>query len=76
MDQRVVSRSLTGEKITAPDYIHILQVRRRMIAEMARSIAADEILVSPTLPHVAPTIESLIADDAAFFAANGRTLRN
>ncbi|ATN36712.1 hypothetical protein ACO34A_23275 (plasmid) [Rhizobium sp. ACO-34A] len=76
MDQRVVSRSLTGQKITAPDYIHILQVRRRMIAEMARSIAPGEILVSPTLPHVAPTIESLITDDAAFFAANGKTLRN
>lgn len=76
MDQRVVSRAMTGQNITAPDYIHILQVRERMIVEMAGSLGSREILISPTLPHVAPTIESLIADDKAFFAANGKTLRN
>lgn len=76
IDSRVVSRALTGEKITAPDYIHILETRERMIREMASAVAPGEILVSPTLPHVAPTISSLLSDDTAFFAANGKTLRN
>lgn len=76
MDPRVVSRTRNGEKISAPDYIHILETRERMIAEMARSVAPGEILVSPTLPHVAPAIEPLLTDDNRFFAANAKTLRN
>lgn len=76
IDPRVVSRILAGQKITVPDYVHILQTRERMIAEMARSVAPGEILVSPTLPHVAPKIEGLLADDASFFAANAKALRN
>ena len=30
----------------------------------------------PTLPHVAPPIEPLLADDDLFFKVNARTLRN
>lgn len=76
MDPRVVSRSLTGQKITAADYIHILQARKTMIKAMSRAIQPGELLISPTVAHVAPTFDSLIADDARFFAANGKTLRN
>lgn len=76
MDPRVVSRALGGQKITAPDYIHILETRERMVSEMARLVAPGELLVSPTLPHVAPTVEPLLADDERFFAANAKTLRN
>ncbi|MCX8998411.1 amidase [Rhizobiaceae bacterium BDR2-2] len=76
MDPRVVSRTRGGEKITAPDYIHILETRERMIADMARALAPGELLVSPTLPHVAPAIGPLLTDDERFFTANARTLRN
>ncbi len=32
--------------------------------------------MSPTLPHVAPPIAPLVADDDLFFKTNGKTLRN
>lgn len=76
MDQRVVQRARTGAGITAWDYIYTLEARERMIRQMADTIAADEILLSPTLPHVAPLLEPLLADDGKFFAANAKTLRN
>jgi aspartyl-tRNA(Asn)/glutamyl-tRNA(Gln) amidotransferase subunit A len=59
-----------------PDYIAILDARERMIAEMAKAIAPGEILVSPTLPHVAPPIAPLAANDDLFVRTNAKTLRN
>jgi aspartyl-tRNA(Asn)/glutamyl-tRNA(Gln) amidotransferase subunit A len=47
-----------------------------MIADFAREVPEGTLLVSPTLPHVAPPIAPLIADDELFFAMNGKTLRN
>jgi aspartyl-tRNA(Asn)/glutamyl-tRNA(Gln) amidotransferase subunit A len=76
MDHRVVARTLLGEKTSMADYIDILDARERMIAAMASLVAPDEILVSPTLPHVAPPIAPLVADDDLFFRTNGKTLRN
>lgn len=76
MDRRVVMRCKLGEKTSMPDYIAILDARARMIAELARQVAADAILVSPTLPHVAPPIAPLIEGDELFLSMNGKTLRN
>lgn len=76
MDHRVVFRSKLGEKTSMASYVAILDARERMIADMAKTIAPGEILVSPTLPHVAPPIAPLAADDDLFVRTNARTLRN
>lgn len=76
MDPRVVARTRLGANISMPDYIAINDAREQMIAEFSKLVGEDELLVSPTLPHVAPKIEPLLADDDAFFAMNGKTLRN
>lgn len=76
MDRRVVARTRLGEKTSMADYIALLDAREKMIAEMQASIAPGEILVSPTLPHVAPAIGPLETDDDLFVRINGKTLRN
>ena len=76
MDQRVVARTRPGEKITVADYIAILDARQRLIAAFSEALEPGELLIHPTVPHVAPPIAPLIADDELFFKINGRTLRN
>jgi len=76
MDHRVVMRTLLGKKTSTSDYIEILDARERMIAFVDTLIHPDELLISPTLPHVAPPIAPLLADDALFVNTNARTLRN
>ena len=76
MDHRVVMRCKLGEKTSMPDYIAILEARQRMIAELSRQLPAGALLVSPTLPHVAPATAALIENDDLFVAMNGKTLRN
>lgn len=76
MDPRVVARARLGERISLPDYLHILERRQAMQAEFAASLTPGELVLTPTLPHVAPLIEPLRQDDDLFFAMNGKTLRN
>lgn len=76
MDHRVVARTRLGEKTSMASYIEILDARDRMIAAMAKSVRPGEILISPTLPHVAPPIAPLASDDDLFVRINAKTLRN
>jgi aspartyl-tRNA(Asn)/glutamyl-tRNA(Gln) amidotransferase subunit A len=76
MDPRVVARARLGERISLADYLHILERRQAIQAAFAAVVAPDELIVTPTLPHVAPLIEPLRHDDDLFFATNGKTLRN
>ncbi|MCL6707636.1 amidase [Pseudomonas sp. R2.Fl] len=76
MDQRVVQRALLGQKIGLVDYIAILEARERLIRSFVAKLGPSELLVSPTLPHVAPPIAPLLDNDELFFATNGKTLRN
>ncbi len=76
MDQRVVARARLGEKILTPDYIAILSARQRLIAEANAALKPGELIAHPTLPHVAPLLGPLLADDELFFATNAKTLRN
>ncbi|MDP9043923.1 MAG: amidase family protein, partial [Pseudomonadota bacterium] len=75
-DPRVAQRIRGGRGLSAADYIDLLHARRAWIAGMAEAMAGFDALVSPTVPMVAPPLAPLISDDAAFFAANGRLLRN
>lgn len=76
MDPRVVARTKLGANISMPDYIAIIEARERMTVAFMGMIGKDELLVSPTLPHVAAKVAPLVDDDDAFFAMNAKTLRN
>lgn len=76
MDPRVVARTRLGANISMPDYIAIIEARERMTAAFSGMIGRQELLVSPTLPHVATKVAPLLDDDDAFFAMNAKTLRN
>ncbi len=75
VDRRVVARARLGANIGLPSYIALLEARARLIAATDREIGGA-ILAFPTIPHVAPAIASLEADDDLFFRINAKTLRN
>jgi aspartyl-tRNA(Asn)/glutamyl-tRNA(Gln) amidotransferase subunit A len=76
MDPRVVKRTLLGEKITIADYIETLEAREKLTAAFEARLGLQDLLLSPTLPHVAPEIQPLLDDEDLFFQTNGKTLRN
>ncbi|MGV2168696.1 amidase [Agrobacterium sp. 16-172Ci] len=76
MDPRVVARAGLGANISLPDYIAIIDARERVTAAFSGMIGRQELLVSPTLPHVAAKVAPLLESDDAFFAMNAKTLRN
>lgn len=75
-DQRVVSRILRGKDMSAADLLDVLHARPRWIAEVQAQLAGYDALVMPTVPIVAPRIAELQASDDAYYAANGKILRN
>lgn len=76
MDRRVVMRAGLGKSISAYDYIETVHARRRLTAEVAEAVGPRTLLLSPTLPHVAPLVEPLLGSDELFVATNAKTLRN
>lgn len=75
-DPRVAARIAQGEGVSAADYITLLRRRQDWIARVQARLAGFDAMVCPTVPIVAPPIAGLLADDAAFFRANGLLLRN
>jgi amidase/aspartyl-tRNA(Asn)/glutamyl-tRNA(Gln) amidotransferase subunit A len=75
-DPRVAARIRRGQSMSAADYIDLLNARRAWIARMERALGGFDAALSPTVPCVAPPLAPLVADDASFFATNGRMLRN
>lgn len=75
MDRRVAARSRLGAGITMPGYVALQAARARFVADFRRAFA-DAVLIHPTVPHVAPPVAPLAADDELFVKVNGRTLRN
>src|SRR5207237_7038489 len=65
-----------GERMSAADYIDLLNARRAWIAAMDGAIRRFDALLSPTVPIVAPPLAPLVANDDAFFVANALLLRN
>lgn len=76
MDPRVVKRTLLGENISLSDYVETLAARERLIATFEARLEPAELVLSPTLPHVAPALQPLLDDEDLFFQMNGKTLRN
>ena len=75
-DPRVAARIRRGERMSAADYIDLLNARRAWIAGMEQATRRFDALLSPTVPIVAPPLAELQASDDAFFAANALLLRN
>ncbi|MEO8281033.1 MAG: amidase [Ideonella sp.] len=75
-DPRVAIRIRRGEQMSAADYIDLLRARRDWIQRMNQRLRGYDVMLSPTVPIVAPPAAPLIDDDAAFFATNARLLRN
>lgn len=76
MDPRVVKRTALGEKISLADYVETLNARARLIRSFEARVGTGEILLSPTVPHVAPPLRPLLEDEDLFFRINAKTLRN
>ena len=75
-DPRVASRMLRGRDMTAADYIELLEIRPRWIAAVEQRLQGYDALLMPTVPIVAPRIETLRVSDEAYFRANALILRN
>jgi aspartyl-tRNA(Asn)/glutamyl-tRNA(Gln) amidotransferase subunit A len=76
MDPRVVGRLRAGGRIGPESEAAIRAARAQLIAEAAQLFAGGALVAYPTVPHVAPPIAALEADDDLFAAANLKTLRN
>jgi aspartyl-tRNA(Asn)/glutamyl-tRNA(Gln) amidotransferase subunit A len=75
-DPRVVSRIMLGAKMTAADFIDLMAARKRWIAAVEARIRGFDALLMPTVPQLAPRIDTLVQDEAAYYRANGLMLRN
>src|SRR5690606_24332302 len=47
-----------------------------LMANFEARLERDELMLSPTLPHVAPPLQPLLDDEDMFFRTNAKTLRN
>ena len=74
-DPNVISRIEIGGRMSARDYIDLVQARAAVIEEITRLLAAYDAMVLPTCPCVPPRFDGL-AEPAAFARANGLALRN
>ncbi|HWK71664.1 MAG TPA: amidase [Burkholderiaceae bacterium] len=75
-DPRVASRIARGKDMSAADYIELTQARPEWIAAVQARLRHYDALLMPTVPVIAPTIQSLQASDEAYFKANALILRN
>jgi aspartyl-tRNA(Asn)/glutamyl-tRNA(Gln) amidotransferase subunit A len=76
MDRRVVQRIRSAAGMRMVDYIAAMQARTRLVAATAELLSGHRLVAMPTVPHTAPTIDALEADDDLFAAVNLKTLRN
>lgn len=86
-DPRVRNRIERGADISAADYLELQRARQDWIVRMQRGMANFDALLSPTVPLLAPLLDSVApangfhpkqdsARDSAFWHANGLLLRN
>ena len=74
-DKRVAARIALGTEVRAADYIAMQDRRREWAGRVEGALQGFDALICPTVPIIAPAIDAL-AEDAAFFQANGLLLRN
>ena len=76
IDRRVVARIKLGAAMPMVAYVALTQARARLVAQSAAEMAGHCIVAMPTVPHTAPPIAPLEADDDLFVKVNLKTLRN
>jgi aspartyl-tRNA(Asn)/glutamyl-tRNA(Gln) amidotransferase subunit A len=74
-DPRVLVRILRGHEQEAADYIDLINARAAAIRHLAIATAGIDALIMPTVPMIAPPIDSL-ADDKSYTRTNALMLRN
>ncbi len=75
IDPRVTSRILKQRGKQATDYIRLTYARRRIQATFWETCASFDAVLAPTVAVLPPRIGDL-EDDARYFEANSRVLRN
>jgi aspartyl-tRNA(Asn)/glutamyl-tRNA(Gln) amidotransferase subunit A len=86
-DPRVAQRMAMADTMTASDYVSLLTKRSAWIARTERALAGFDAVLSPTVPLVAPSIDSVAPAtghsaaldaerDAEFWRVNALLLRN
>lgn len=76
IDPLIRDRIELGRDVSAADYLDMVWARKRLAAEVDALTAPFDILAVPTVPRVAPTLDSVRASDTAFWEANAAMLRN
>jgi aspartyl-tRNA(Asn)/glutamyl-tRNA(Gln) amidotransferase subunit A len=74
-DPRILKLIMRGRDFPAPDYLDLFRMRQAMIDSVAAKTAALDALIMPTIPIVAPRIDS-IGDDAEYMRINTLLLQN
>ncbi|MBP0462673.1 amidase [Roseomonas sp. PWR1] len=74
-DPRILKRIQRGERMTAADYVELVQARARIIAAAAGRTDPFDAVVCPTCPIVPPAIAE-VEDEAAYNRINMALLRN
>ncbi len=75
-DPRVVNRIRAGERINVADYLDLVAARQRWISAVEARIGDYDALLMPTVPVVAPLVETLEQDDQLYNSTNLLMLRN
>jgi aspartyl-tRNA(Asn)/glutamyl-tRNA(Gln) amidotransferase subunit A len=75
-DQRVAQRIRRGQSQSAADYLDLLAARAGLQAVAARRLHDADAWLMPTVAIEAPRVQDLEGPDEAFFALNGKVLRN
>jgi aspartyl-tRNA(Asn)/glutamyl-tRNA(Gln) amidotransferase subunit A len=78
-DPRVAARINKGAAMTACEYIHLQNARRKWIQSMEMAMSGFDAFLSPTVPIIAPAISTVAPGaerDDAFFQINAQLLRN
>ena len=75
-DPRVAARIRRGAAITPDALARLHHLRARWIKRMTAELAGVDLVLSPTVPLVAPPLAPLVADEAEFFRVNALLLRN
>jgi len=75
-DPRVGQRIAMGTTLMGADYVELVHLRARFMAEVAAVAAPYDAILMPTTPCIAPTIADVEASDEAYFRWNFRIMRN
>lgn len=74
-DPRILARIRRGERMTAADYVELVNARARIIAAVAQRTAPFDAIIGPTCPLVPPPIAAVEPEDA-YNRINMLLLRN